>query len=371
MKFKTLAAPAIVLALLVSGCASKPPAVDEPIEPEQPAVVEPVAEPVVEAPTVTQAEVDELHAKVLAARKEAFELGAKERFADDYAAAEGRYLSGKTAMDDAKLPEAKAEFEAALPLFSALADRAALAAAQDKRGLSAEAQRRARSAGAEERSPAAYARAEALAAEAEAALAAGDARKALALYGDAAYAYDAAEKRSRAVVVKATVDELGFAGSDAGNYAIAEEKLAAVDALVADKPADADDAATEALLRFNIVLRRGWELGAGSRREAAAAYKRDADAIKAAVAVRDDYTRAEARWNLAATAYGSENFEAAAAMYAEAEELFKLAYELAAAKRAAAERAIQAATERAAQAEAVAREGDQIIGEPGDVRQGE
>lgn len=364
MKFKTLAAPAIVLALLVSGCASKPPAVDEPLEPA-------VVEPVIQAPTVTKAEVDELHAKVLAARKEAFDFGAKERFADDYAAAEARYLSGKAALDESKLPEAKAELEAALPLFTSLADRAALASAQDKRGVSAEAKRRAQSAGAEARSPEAFARAEALAAEAEAALAAGDARKALALYADAVYAYDAAEKRSRAVVVKGNVDELGFAGSDAGNYAIAEEKLAAVNRLIAEKPADANDAAAESLLRFNIVLRRGWELGAGARRAAAAAYKRDADAIKAAVAVRDDYTRAEARWNLAATAYAAENFEAAAALYAEAEELFKLAYGLAADKRAAAERAIQAATERTARSEAVAREGDQIIGEPGSDRQGE
>ncbi len=353
MKSKYAPIAALCAIAFISGCASKPPAIDEPL-------------PAVEVPSISDEELGTLEASVLAARKEAFELGAKDAFPEDYAAADARYLAGKEAMagireDDGKRAVAKEEYQAALPLFQDLADRAASAAAESGRANAGAARKRAVESGAEAVSADAFAAADTLKAEADAALAAGKAREAALLYRKAVFAYDAAEKRSRALSVKGIIDELDYGPMDAGNYALAGEKIEAMATLIASDQEAANDAASEALLRYNLVLKRGWELKAGSRKGIAEGYKRDAEAIKAQVAVKAEYATALAAWNHAQTAFASENFEGAAALFEEAEALFKTAYELAAQKRAAAELAIKAASESALRSEAYAREGDQIL----------
>jgi hypothetical protein len=352
MKLKNLAIAALAAVMLFAGCASKPPAVDEPI----------IDEPVIEQVQISQAELTDLHERVLAARKEAFDLGAKDFFPEDYAAAEARYTAGKAALDADGREVAKAELEAALPLYQALAERSAGMAAEKGRENSSAARERAIDSDAQLRSAEAFGAAEALNDQADAALAAGKNREAAELYRKAVFAYDAAEKRSRALVVKENVDWYDYAQYDAGNYALAGEKIALADGLIAGDPEGANDANAEALLRYNLVLKKGWELNAGGKRKVAEGYKIDAEGIKAQVAVRDEYAQANAVWNDAALAFAAEDFEEASDLFAEAEELFKSVYELAASKRANAEAAIKAAAERADRSGAIAAEGDLIIG---------
>ncbi|HAE23438.1 MAG TPA: hypothetical protein DCG47_14130 [Spirochaetaceae bacterium] len=352
MKLKNLAIAALAAVMLFAGCASKPPAVDEPI----------IDEPVAQQVQISQAELSDLHARVVAARKDAFDLGAKDFFPEDYAAADARYTAGKAALDADGREVAKAELEAALPLFQALAERSAGLAAQKGKENTAAARDRAIDSDAQLRSADAFSAAETLNEQADAALAAGKNREAAELYRKAIFAYDAAEKRSRALVVKENIDWYDYGQYDAGNYTLAGEKIALADGLIAGDPEGANDANAEALRRYNLVLKKGWELNAGSKRRLAEGYKKDSEAIKAQVAVRSEFAQANAVWNEALQAYAAENYEEASDLFSEAEELFKAVYEVAASKRANAEAAIKAAAERAERSGAIAIEGDLIIG---------
>ncbi len=355
MKPGRFAIAALAAVLALAGCATKPSPQPEP-EPDTTPVT-----PVVTESSITRESLEALHAQVLAARKEAFDTGAKDSLAEDYAAAEGRYVAGKTALDADARETAQSELQAALPLFKDLADRGSRLAVEKGKLDAVAARDRAVAADAAARSPDAFAAAEAALAEAEAALAAGDHRAANAAYARAIAAFDAAEKRSRAALVKARIDGLGFGPLDAGNYALAEEKFAAVNAKAAEDPAAADDAAAEALLRYNLVLSKGWEMSAIGKRDLAERYKTDSEGIKAQVALKADYEAAKAVWDEAMYEYAAGRHEAATPLFARAEELFKAVWEAAAAKRAAAEQAIKDATASAEQSASTAQMGDMML----------
>lgn len=360
MKLGKLLAAALAAALILAACATKPSP-----QPEPDAAEPPVTEPAPDQ-AISRDSVEALHAQVLAARKDAFDLGAKDLLADDYAAAETRYVAGKAALDEDRREVAQTELQAALPLYRDLAERSARLAADRGKTDAAAARGRALAADASRHAPVSLAAAEAALAEAEAAMASGDSRAAKAAYARATSAFDAAEKRSRASVVKARVDELGFGPMDAGNYAIANEKYDQVDATIASDPATANDAAEEALLRYNLVLSKGWELSAGGKRDAAAKYKADSEGIKAQVAVKDDYAEAKAVWDEASYELAAGRNEAAAALFAKAEALFKAVYEKAAAKRAAAEEAMKRASASTEQSASTAQMGDMMLGTEAD-----
>jgi len=343
----------LAAAVLLSACATKPPAAPEP----EPQTVEPAKEP-----EISKEELDALHGRVLALRKEAFDLGLKDSMADGYAAAETRYVAGKAALDADDRPTAKAELSAAEPLFADLVAEGGPLAAQNRKAAAADSRQRALNADAETLSPEALAQADALLAAADAALAAGDVQGAIKAYGLAIAAFDAVEKRSTAVAVKAAVDDLEYGPMDSGNYELAGQKLAAVDTLLPADPKAAGDAAAESLLRYRLVLAKGWELTAGQNRSAAERFKVDAEAIKAQVAVKDEYAEAKAVWDAAVAASASGDNESAAPLFEQSEYMFQEVYVTAAAKRAAAEAAIQAAVDRNAKSATIAEEGDEIIG---------
>ncbi|PKL24497.1 MAG: hypothetical protein CVV47_08615 [Spirochaetae bacterium HGW-Spirochaetae-3] len=343
----------LAAAVILSACATKPPAAPEP----EPQTVEPV-----KGPEISKEDLDALHGRVLALRKEAFELGLKDSMAEDYAAAEARYVAGKAALDADDRPTAMAELGAAEPLFADLVSKGGPLAAQNRKAAAADSRQRALNADAETLSPEALAQADALLVAADAALAAGDIRGAIDAYGLAIAAFDAVEKRSTAVSVKTTVDNLEYGPMDAGNYELAGQKLAAVDGLMATDPKAAGDAADESLLRYRLVLSKGWELTAGRNRSAAERFKVDAEAIKAQVAVKQGYADAKAVWDAAVAASASGDNEAAAPLFEKSEYLFQEVYELAATKRAAAVAAIQAAGDKNARSATIAEKGDEAIG---------
>lgn len=367
MTIRRLSIVALAAAVLLAACATKPPAAPEPV-PEPPIVApvpEPVKEPVVEpvkVPEIAREELDALHGRVLALRKDAFELGLKDLMSKEYAEAEKHYLSGKTALDADDRPLAKSELSAAEPLFADLVAKGGAKVAGTRQSDAVAARKRALGANAETLSPELLAIADAALAGADAALAAGDFKAAIAAYGSSISAFDAVEKRSSAMAVKATVDELDYGPLDAGNYATAGQKMAAVDELLAKEPKAAQDAAEESLLRYRLVLARGWELTAGGKRDAAEKYKLEAESIKAQVAVKAEYAEAKTLWDEGLAVYAAGKHEAAAPLFRQAELMFSAVYDKAAAKRAAAEAAIKAAASKNEESATIVVEGDEKLG---------
>lgn len=363
MTIRRLSIVALAAAVLLAACATKPPAAPEP----EPQIVAPVPEPVkepdpVKEPEIAKEELDALHGRVLALRKDAFELGLKDLMSKEYAEAEKHYLSGKSALDADNRPLAKTELGTAEPLFADLVAKGGAKVAGTRQSDAASARKRALAADAETRSPASLAVADAALALADASLAAGDFKAAIASYGSAITSFDAVEKRSSALDVKETVDSLGYGPLDAGNYATAGQKVAAVDELLAGNPKAAQDAAEESLLRYRLVLAKGWELTAGSKRDAAEKYKLDAEKIKAQVAVKAEYAEAKTLWDEGLSVYAAGNHEAAAPIFAQAELMFSAVYDKAAAKRAAAEAAIKAAASKNEESATIVTEGDEKLG---------
>jgi len=353
---------ATTAALFLSACATQPP---EPTpEPEPVVVPEPVPEPPKE-PEISRESLEALHGRVLALRKEAFELGLKETLPKDYAEADARYVSGKNALDADDRPLAKGELEAAEPMLERLLTEGSAALYLTRKSSIDAARERAMAANARAWSPEALDAAEATYDAAEAlyeAAAPTERRSALEALARTAGAFDAVEKRSIAEDVKARVDELDYGPLDAGNYALAGDKLATVDSLIASDPTAARDASEEALLRYRLVLAKGWELAAGGRRGEAERLKLQAEDIKAQVAVKDDYAAAKAVWDSAVSAYAAGRHEDSVPLFAEAEARFQEAYEAAAAKRAAALAAIEAAKAKSEESAAIAGSGDSVLG---------
>jgi len=351
MKVSRILAVLAVL-LIAASCASKPEPKPEPV----------ITEPVVTEPAIAKADVQALHEKVLAARKDAFDQGAKDLYPEEYAAAETRYTAGKGALDQDKLAMAQTELTAALPLYQELGDKSARSGADKGKTDAQAARQRALDSKADAYSSQELKAADDFLAKAEAAYAAGDYRAAREAYAKAAQAFDAADKHAQASAVKARVDALAFGPMDQGNYQLAGEKLALAQEKISTQPSNAADAAAEALLRYNLVLAKGWELSAGQRKAEVEKVKTDSEAIKAQVAVKDAYAEAVTAYQNAEYAYTAGKFEESVALYAKAKQLFDAVYRQAADKRAAAEAAIRAAQQSAEQSANVAQMGDMTLG---------
>ncbi|MDX9899105.1 MAG: hypothetical protein RBT62_09300 [Spirochaetia bacterium] len=347
---------AVVAAVLLASCATKPPVAPEP----EPVIVEPAPE-VPTTPQIAREDIEALHGRVLALRKEAFELGLKDSMDKEYAVAEERYLAGKKALDADDRPIAKTELGAAEPLFADLVSKGVVMVAESRQTDANAARSRAMAAYADIQSPKALSTADAAMAMADVAFAAGDSKAAIEAYIIAITAYDAVEKRSTATSVKKTIDDLAYAPMDAGNYEIAGQKLARVDELLAQDARGAQDAAEEALLRYRLVLAKGWELTAGSNKDSAEKAKTEAETIKAQVAVQTEYAEAKAAYDEAVAAYSSGDHELAAALFNEAEFMLNAAYESAAEKRSAALAAMEAAQLKSGESASIAEQADETL----------
>jgi len=352
----------LVMVALVASCATKPPATPQP----EPVVVapvkpEPVPEPAPKVPEISRDELAALHNRVVSLRKDAFELGLKESMAADYSAADAKYVSGKAALDADDRPKAKAELTAAEPLFADLVAKGGKMVAKQRQQDAGAARTRALKADAAIYSPDSLSSADSVLAKADALLLAGDSKAAIHAYAVTVTAYDAVEKRSRAVAVRDQVDSLNFGPMDAGNYATAGQKLDSVEGFIATDPGKAHDNAAEALLRYNLVLGKGWELTAGSRRDDAGRYKADSESIKAQVAVKADYAEAQSLWEVAVAVFASGDHEAASLLFGQAEGLFQAVYEKTLSKKEAADAAIKEANASTERSATIAASGDELL----------
>jgi hypothetical protein len=153
-----------------------------------------------------------------------------------------------------------------------------------------------------------------------------------------------------------------FVKYDPDNYDLAEENgiraLAAYDALAAE---EAQSAAGEALLRYNLVLSRGWESYAAERRALAAAERQAALDLKANVAVKPEFDAAAGIYSQGETAFRSRRYPEAVDFYFQSEYMFAGVCGTAAEKRRIAEEAIKKAENRTTASEETARNAEAIL----------
>lgn len=327
---------AVGLALLMA-CQTKP----TPPKPDT------TPEPDVSVAAVDTSKADsvkKLQEEVLALRKQAFDLEAPKLAEQEWTEADKQYTDGVTAVEADDLETAKTKFETAKPLFTALIQLALQRGAEQNQKLADDAKQTALNLNAEQKSGELLAKADALYTQAQDAYSKGDFATAKTRFDEAYIYYDIAGKRSKALSVQERIVELNFTDMDSGNYVLAEEKFAAADA--EQDPIKARDAIEESLLRYNLVLQKGWEIQAGSKKENTLSVKAQADSIKAAVSMREEYSTALAILNNANEAFAKGEYEYAALLYSQAEQLFAEIYKKAAEKRAKAEAAMQAAQQK-------------------------
>jgi hypothetical protein len=362
--------------LVLSSCASGPkpaaPTTEEPVaqtEPEKPA---PEEKPV-EVTDPSKLPPDQAAETALAAavaraeksRKQAFDLEVPDTFAEDWKKAEALFMTGRdTAQVKTQLSytEAAKAYNDAADAYDALALKALPLYAEARRQEIVKARANAVKAGADQLLPEQLAAADRVADRAQAEFDAGNYYTAAATAQEARSRYIILKTGLDAYAVQQEIDRRDFAKYDAGNYSLAQQKLqTSQEAYDAGDIASAQNNAEEALLRFRLALNKGREMNASGRGQAALAEQQAAQDLKAQVAVKSDFERAQALYNEAEQAFKAEQYDDAADMYTQAEALFADVKNVAAEKRARALEALQAAQQKISATEDAAKKADTVL----------
>jgi len=359
-----------VLILLIASCQSKPkppeaspspsptatPAPTPSPEPTPAPTPEPSSEPSLKA-----SDFEELDAKAEGLRKDCVEYGFNDSAADEYQAAYGLLEDARAAVAAGDAEQAVSLYEGAISSFENIISSGNYALAMELRDTADQMREAAVEQDAEYSSPDQLAGADAAYEEGGTAMTGGDFAEAAAAYRKAVARYEIVYDRSKAVKARDQVDTYGFKEADPGNYELASVKLDESDALFESDERSSLDAVQEAELRFNIVLRSGWELGLGRVRGEVDDGRAQADKAKADRAVPEMYAEADA---LSQEAYAMEAEE----RYAEAEETYQRAVEafIAAAgaaeqKRADADKVMEAMLRAKERSRQLAEQGDQLM----------
>jgi hypothetical protein len=358
----------MALSFLALSCATKPPV--KPPEPPQ--------------PTVSQADLDSLLAKVQALKKRAFDLKLYEVLPDDYKAADAAYADGKAAYD-AKDAATKDKLGKAAALFEDLNSRGIVELASMKRKEADDMRATAVKSGADSAVKDRFDPADASLAAGGAAVEKKDYEAAIAAYERARVLFELAYKRGLAAGLKEKIDTEGYAAWDTGNFQNAEAKFAeearlysslgGPEAAASPKTDPAPlvagiDALDEAVLRYNLVIQKGRQGPVLGKKAKAEELKQKGDDIKASVAVKDDYAAAQAIYQDGLQALAAGEYEIAGARFDEAAAAFSKVFDIAADKRAKAEAAMKAADDAAAASLRLAQEGDLQVGGSGQTGSG-
>ena len=154
----------------------------------------------------------------------------------------------------------------------------------------------------------------------------------------------------------------GFLKYDEDNFSKADEVAnAAVKSYDAGNKDKAIESAQEALLRYNLVLSNGWTAYSDERKKAADAERERALAERANIASRDIFREAESYYNTAEEFAASENYNAAAIQYTEAEAMYLIARKDTAERRQRAEAAMKIAEEKIVESGDTASEAERVI----------
>ncbi|MDR0709608.1 MAG: hypothetical protein LBF77_06045 [Spirochaetaceae bacterium] len=360
----------VVLILAVAGCKSSPPP-EEPAAPPSasapesppPPAPEPEPEPAPAPADPREAllvSLDELLARVEAARNDAYAFDGPVYFKDETGAAEAAYVSANA---DAKKDTAE-QIQDAITRYTRIAeafekifeDSLPLYAGDRIREFN-EVRDSAFSEGAFDLTP-------------ERVLAAdGEAEEARKLYEEdkdyyaaAAAIFGAIDKyralaiATRAYHVRNLIEFYNFERYDLKGFAQADDlAVTAINAYDADDLKTALDTAEECLLRYTVILNSGMKTYANERRAAADTERRVSLEKKANVAVKDDFAQAQNIFDLAEGVFRKEDYIEASKLYFQAEFAFAEVSAAAERKRLLAEDAIRRAEESTAASERTAR----------------
>jgi hypothetical protein len=161
---------------------------------------------------------------------------------------------------------------------------------------------------------------------------------------------------AKAKELKAKADLYNLGPLAQAEYTAAENDLKAGEAAYGKDNAESKKSLDEAISGYESVIAKGGAAYLGTLNDKAAAAKKSADDLKASVAVKADYAKAQAVYDRALTAKSAGDLAAATKDFEEARTLFEAVAKVAAQKRAAAQAANDGATQAQADAEARAAE---------------
>jgi hypothetical protein len=168
--------------------------------------------------------------------------------------------------------------------------------------------------------------------------------------------YKALTLGSRAYHIREQIEFYNFARYDPEGFTRTDDlAVTAIDAYDGDDLKTALDTAEECLLRYTVILNSGMKTYANERRAAADTERRFSLEKKANVAVKDDFARAQNVFDLAEGVFRKEDYIEAFRLYFQAEFAFAEVAAAAEQKRLLAEDAIRKAEESAAASEKTAR----------------
>jgi hypothetical protein len=360
---RTIALLVAALVILAS-CASKPKVpVTEPVPATTtPAVVEPTP---TTGPAVAQEDLDKLLAQAKELKKRAFDLKLFEVLPDDYKAADALLAQGQKAYDDKAAEEAKKSLDSAISAYKDLISRGIVEIAQAKRKEAEDLKSTAVKAGADSSQEERFGAGDEAFKAADELLGAKKAEESIPGFEAARLYYELAWKRAVASALKSGIEDKDFAQWDSGNFQLADNKYQAEEGFWASgneaDRASGVDALDEAILRYNLVVQKGREMGVSQVKDKTDEAKQRSEDIKANIAVKDQYDSALELYNEGAAKLAAKDYEAAAEAYDKSGSGFSEAYKAAAEKRAKAEAAMASAGEATSESLRKAEEADPLL----------
>ena len=361
----------------LSSCASGPkPAAPAPAEEQaaQTTSTEPAGEP--QTPEVADASKlppDQAAESALAAavaraeksRKQAFDLEVPATFAYEWQNAESYFISGREKAQvktQLSYSEAVKAYNASADAYDELALKALPLYAEARRQEILKAREAAVKAGADQVLPTQLAAADNVADRAQAQFDRGEYYSAADTAKEARTRYLVLKTGLEAYAVQQEIDRRDFAKYDAGNYALAQQKLqSSLETYDAGDIIAAQNDSEEALLRFRLALNKGREMNASGKGQAASAERQAAQDLKANVAVKNEFEQAQALYADAERAFKAEEYDQAAELFIQAEGQFAEVKNKAAEKRANALESMQAAQKKISANEESAKKVDAVL----------
>lgn len=171
--------------------------------------------------------------------------------------------------------------------------------------------------------------------------------------------YVALKTGADAYEARTEIEDRGFAFFDRDTFNMADEK--GLLAIVLYDEGDIEDAlisAQQALSGYNTVLRKAWFSLATQEGNAATGARKAAVDVKAPVAVKQEFDKADAIYRQGQASFRSEDYQIAAESYAQSVSMFDTVRELAVYKRDQAQAAIDAAEKKILESEHTAEEAE-------------
>lgn len=249
----------------------------------------------------------ELRAQALELKAKAVKYTINELLPDEYGAANASLVKGEENYGKANAVS-KAAFEEAVAAFKEILVRGLPLASARERSRAEEL----REAGKKELADSLYAERFVIAL---AAYDDGVAKEASKAYEESIPTFERAQllfgilyKKAVAEGLRGQIDERGIAGTDQGNFDLAEAKFAEIDALFDKDPERGLSAADEAVLRYNLVIQRAAEFGAQDKRAACEKARDAALAVTADSLAPEEFDAAEAKYNAAVALYDGKTY---------------------------------------------------------------